>query len=164
MSFRFKHIYLLKTSDSFYFIENTSFFLLFEMGRKFYCDFCDKRLPSGLIHRKNHQRGQQHVQNQRMYYQQFKGGMKISINDQTCFYLDVREILYEERGKNICHQWTQTGRCSFGENCKYSHRSNGQLMQLNEQQINRMDDDLYVKKWIEKKFHDQIPLPPSLLF
>lgn len=79
-------------------------------------------------------------------------------------YLDVKEILYEERGKNMCHQWNQTGMCSFGENCKYSHRSNVQLMQFNEQQMNSSEDYFFVKKWIEKKLNDQIPLPPSLLF
>ena len=43
------------------------------MGRKYYCDYCDKRLPSGLNHRKNHNRGIQHINNKRAYYLQFKG-------------------------------------------------------------------------------------------
>lgn len=46
------------------------------MGRKYYCDYCDKRLPSGINHRKNHNRGIQHISNKRIYYQQFKGWEK----------------------------------------------------------------------------------------
>ncbi len=46
------------------------------MGRRYYCDYCDKRLPPGLNHRKNHNRSIQHISNKRIYYQQFKGGKK----------------------------------------------------------------------------------------
>jgi hypothetical protein len=67
------------------------------------------------------------------------------------------EILVEERSKRICNQWNQTGSCSFGENCKYSHRSNYQLMQLNQQAIN-----FNVNRWIQKKLSYQIILPESL--
>lgn len=43
------------------------------MGRKYYCDYCDKRLPSDLNHRKNHNQGMQHINNKRIYYLQFQG-------------------------------------------------------------------------------------------
>jgi hypothetical protein len=33
----------------------------------------------------------------------------------------------------MCNKWSQTGSCPFGENCKYSHRSNYELIQLIEQ-------------------------------
>jgi len=50
------------------------------------------------------------------------------------FYLDPIEILLDERSKRICNKWNQTGSCPFGDNCKYSHRSNYELIQLIEQQ------------------------------
>lgn len=118
------------------------------MGRKYYCDFCDKRIPPGLVHRKNHNQGHQHIHNRRIYYQQFQSGT-------------TKEILLEERMKKICHQWNQTGTCSFGENCKYSHRSNFQLMQLNEQQTNSSADYFFVNKWIQKKLSNPIILLPE---
>ncbi len=50
------------------------------------------------------------------------------------FCLDSMEILLDERAKRICNKWNQTGTCSFGDNCKYSHRMNYELIQLIEQQ------------------------------
>jgi len=50
------------------------------------------------------------------------------------FYLDSSEILLDEQSKKICNKWNQTGTCSFGDNCKYSHRINYELIQLIEQQ------------------------------
>jgi RNase P subunit RPR2 len=58
-----KNIYHLKKKISF----------VFEMGRRYYCDYCDKSLPPGLNHRKNHDQGMQHINNKRAYYLQFKG-------------------------------------------------------------------------------------------
>ena len=46
------------------------------MGRRYYCDYCDKRLPPGLNHRKNHNKGIQHIENKRKYYRQFQGEEK----------------------------------------------------------------------------------------
>ena len=43
------------------------------MGRRYYCDYCDKSLPPGMTHRKNHNRGIQHINNKRAYYFQYKG-------------------------------------------------------------------------------------------
>ena len=53
-------------------------------------------------------------------------------------YLEPMEILLEERMKRVCNKWTQTGSCPFGENCRYSHRSNYDLMQLIEQQSSEL--------------------------
>ena len=49
------------------------------------------------------------------------------------FYIDPVEILLDERSKRICNKWSQTGSCPFGDNCKYSHRSNYEFIQLIEQ-------------------------------
>ncbi|UJR07617.1 hypothetical protein I4U23_011906 [Adineta vaga] len=119
------------------------------MGRKYYCDYCDRRIPPGLTHRKNHNRTIQHINNKRTYYFQFK---------------DLTEILLEERSKRICNKWNQTGSCPFGENCKYSHRSNYKLIQLIEQaqQNSTNPSNFDVQRWIGKKLPNGIHLPESL--
>jgi hypothetical protein len=55
------------------------FLFFLEMGRRYYCDYCDKRIPPGLSHRKNHNKGIQHINNKRNYYLQFKGWNYIAL-------------------------------------------------------------------------------------
>ncbi|CAF3257477.1 unnamed protein product [Rotaria sp. Silwood2] len=119
------------------------------MGRKYYCDYCDKRLPAGLNHRKNHNRGIQHINNKRTYYLQFQ---------------DLVEILLNERTKKICNKWNQSNSCPFGDNCKYSHRSNYELIQLIEQEKQNLNNQLNfdVHRWVQKKLPNEILLPESL--
>ncbi|CAF1629800.1 unnamed protein product [Adineta ricciae] len=120
------------------------------MGRKYHCEYCDKRIPPGLTHRKNHNRAVQHINNKRMYYLQFK---------------DPAEILLDERSKRMCNKWIQTGSCPFGENCKYSHRSIYELTQLIEQAKQNSfpsSSNFDVQRWIAKKLPSDIILPASL--
>jgi len=44
-----------------------------KMGRRYFCDFCDKQLPPGMMHRKTHNKTAQHIHKKKIYYQQFKG-------------------------------------------------------------------------------------------
>ncbi|CAF1170850.1 unnamed protein product [Rotaria sordida] len=119
------------------------------MGRKYYCDYCDKRLPAGLNHRKSHNQGIQHINNKRIYYLQFQ---------------DPVEILLNERTKKICNKWNQSHSCPFGDNCKYSHRSNYELIQLIEQAKQNLNNQLNfdIHRWIQKKLPSEILLPESL--
>lgn len=95
---------------------------IFEMGRRrFFCDFCDKRIPSGLNHRKTHQQSIQHLQNKANYYRQYQ--------------VNPTDFLREEQLKRLCHQWFQRGSCSYRDKCKYSHRSNEELIRFIEQGI-----------------------------
>ena len=99
--------------------------------------------------------------NKRNYYQQFKGWKSgFYVIERENLYLDPTEILFEERSKKICNQWNQTGSCSFGENCKYSHRSIYELMQLKEDHF--LSNNFNVNRWIEKKLSYEIILPQSL--
>lgn len=121
------------------------------MGRKYYCDYCDRRIPPGLNHRKNHNKSIQHINNKSSYYLQFKQPM---------------QILNDERDKKICNKWIQTGLCSYGNNCKYSHRLNYELIQLIEQQkrfsLNKQTN-FDVHKWICKKIPNGIIVSESLI-
>ncbi len=113
------------------------------MGRRYYCNYCDKRIPPGLSHRKNHNKGIQHINNKTIYYLQFKGWKIIYLywfKRKLDFYLEPIEILLDERSKRMCKQWNQTGSCSFGENCKYSHRFNYEIIQFIEQQSFSFED------------------------
>ena len=43
------------------------------MGKKYYCDFCDKSFADNPTNRKNHFRGVHHRQTRNIHYDQFKG-------------------------------------------------------------------------------------------
>ena len=49
-----------------------SLILFLKMGRRYFCDSCQKRLPPGLTHRKMHQRSVQHLHNQHNYYRHYQ--------------------------------------------------------------------------------------------
>ena len=49
------------------------FVILFEMTRKYFCDHCDKRIPSDLFHRKAHHQTVQHQQKKKDFYLQYRG-------------------------------------------------------------------------------------------
>lgn len=125
------------------------------MGRRYYCDFCDKYLPPGLNHRKTHQQSTQHLQNKRNYYREHLS--------------DPFLLLSEEQNKRPCHQWIQMGTCSYGEKCKYSHRTNEQLIQIIEQCVippslpHQPVKNIDIHRWIEKKIPDARFLPESLV-
>jgi len=42
------------------------------MGKRYYCDYCDKSFPDSLLNRKNHNKGYKHIQNKSTYFNQFK--------------------------------------------------------------------------------------------
>lgn len=48
---------------------------------------------------------------------------------ENIYCLDPLENLLNERSKRLCNKWNQTNSCPFSENCKYSHRSNYELIQ-----------------------------------
>lgn len=43
------------------------------MGKRYYCDFCNKSFPSNTENRKKHNEGLQHQNNRASYYSKFKG-------------------------------------------------------------------------------------------
>ena len=81
----------------------------------------------------------------------------------------------------MCNKWNQTGSCSFGDNCKYSHRSTYELIQLIEQAKQSififfefilnyfyvkvdLDDqsNFDIHRWVKKKLPNETILPESL--
>jgi U11/U12 small nuclear ribonucleoprotein SNRNP20 len=50
------------------------------MGRRFYCEFCDKSFPANLENRRKHNEGAQHQRLRNAYYSQFKGKARKYLN------------------------------------------------------------------------------------
>ena len=48
-----------------------------KMGKKYYCDYCDKAFADNPVNRKNHLNGVMHKQMRDMHYQSFAGGSLI---------------------------------------------------------------------------------------
>lgn len=43
------------------------------MGKRYYCDFCDKTFPYNTANRKKHNEGSYHQMARNAYYSKFKG-------------------------------------------------------------------------------------------
>ncbi|CAF0844310.1 unnamed protein product [Didymodactylos carnosus] len=142
------------------------------MGRRYYCNYCDKTFPNNSQNRRNHTRGIQHTMLKRLYYTKFK---------------DPMLLLQEEQTKRFCNKFAQQGYCEFGDNCKYSHYTNEDLINIiqraQEDYIrkqntleNNINRDFDVNRWVEDKLNginsyvqtqqqlsmSQLHMPPSL--
>ena len=43
------------------------------MGKRYFCEFCDKTIPDNISNRKKHCEGAQHQSLRKEYYSKFKG-------------------------------------------------------------------------------------------
>lgn len=107
------------------------------MGRRYYCDFCDKRFIDDLEGRKKHLASAHHIKMKKLHYDMFVGESVfffffVNFNVKMSF-KDAKTIFEQETQKFPCKRFLQNGDCQFKGNCKYSHYSNGQLMELKEQ-------------------------------
>ncbi|KAM4707750.1 zinc finger matrin-type protein 5 isoform 1-T2 [Discoglossus pictus] len=78
------------------------------MGRRYFCDYCDRSFQDNLHNRKKHLNGVQHQRSKKVWYDLFR---------------DPSEILEEEQSKKICRRFIQSGECVFGPGCRFSHMS-----------------------------------------
>ncbi|XP_051749284.1 zinc finger matrin-type protein 5 [Ctenopharyngodon idella] len=101
------------------------------MGKRYYCDYCDRSFQDNLHNRKKHLNGVQHHRAKKAWFDNFR---------------DAAAVLNEERTKEPCRKFLQTGQCVFGTNCRFSHMSE-RYMKMLEQKI---DDE---KR--RKEDHDQ---------
>ncbi|KAG1959008.1 zinc finger matrin-type protein 5 [Pimephales promelas] len=90
------------------------------MGKRYYCDYCDRSFQDNLHNRKKHLYGVQHHRAKKAWFDNFR---------------DVATVLNEERTKEPCRKFLQTGQCVFGANCRFSHMSES-YMQMLEQKFN----------------------------
>lgn len=47
--------------------------VVFTMGKRYHCDFCDKTFAYSAQNRKKHVQGVQHQRNRKLHYDSFKG-------------------------------------------------------------------------------------------
>ncbi|KAM9329688.1 zinc finger matrin-type protein 5 [Gastrophryne carolinensis] len=76
------------------------------MGRRYFCDYCDRSFQDNLHNRKKHLNGVLHQRGKKAWYDLFR---------------DSSEILTEEETKKSCRRFLQTGQCDFGPSCRFSH-------------------------------------------
>ncbi|KAK7173185.1 hypothetical protein R3I93_003108 [Phoxinus phoxinus] len=89
------------------------------MGKRYYCDYCDRSFQDNQHNRKKHLYGVQHHRAKKAWFDNFR---------------DVATVLNELRRKEPCRKFLTTGQCVFGTNCRFSHMSES-YMQMLEQKI-----------------------------
>jgi len=85
------------------------------MGKQYYCDYCQRQFQDHLAARKKHLSSQTHNLNYQLWYKQFK---------------DKKQLLESCIKKFPCHKYFTTGRCSFGDLCKYRHINDQEIIEL----------------------------------
>ncbi|KAM3873854.1 zinc finger matrin-type protein 5 [Diretmus argenteus] len=88
------------------------------MGRRYYCDYCDRSFQDNMHNRKKHLNGVQHHRAKKAWFDHFR---------------DSAAILYDEQAKKPCRKFLQTGNCGFGPNCRFSHMCEEDLTNLKRQ-------------------------------
>ncbi|XP_067123539.1 zinc finger matrin-type protein 5 [Centruroides vittatus] len=139
------------------------------MGKRYYCDYCDRAFPDSAQNRKKHLQGVHHQKLIKLHYDSFR---------------DAATLLQNEMSKKPCRKFKQTGNCEFGPGCKYSHMSPTDIENLKraaemEERIRKegkkvpipdFDLDSWLRKHTEKKRVDNVKVasssfefPPKLL-
>ncbi|XP_072933870.1 zinc finger matrin-type protein 5 [Epargyreus clarus] len=84
------------------------------MGKRYYCDFCNKTMVATPSVIKTHNKGVGHQKIVQEYYQQYK---------------DPEVILKEESKKTQCNRFA-SGNCPFGGVCRFSHYTREEIEEL----------------------------------
>ncbi|KAI8780814.1 Zinc finger matrin-type protein 5 [Biomphalaria glabrata] len=87
------------------------------MGKRYYCDYCDKSFADNPTSRKVHLTGNAHLSTRKAHYDAFR---------------DEKEILEDDRKKKPCRAFLSTGNCKFGDRCQFSHLTNEDRFHLSE--------------------------------
>lgn len=108
------------------------------MGRRYYCDYCDKTFIDDLDARKKHLFSSHHIKLRKLHYEMHRGNffkLFYLINEITKLFLDLKAILQEESVKTPCRRFFQNGDCQFAGNCKYTHYSQTCLWEIKQQSM-----------------------------
>ncbi|KAM3937509.1 zinc finger matrin-type protein 5 [Leptodactylus fuscus] len=115
------------------------------MGRRYFCDYCDRSFQDNLHNRKKHLNGVQHQRSKKAWYDLFR---------------DASEILTEEESKKLCRRFLQTGQCDFGPSCRFSHMTVEDLEALKAQveaerrqreEQSKLIPPCNVESWLEER-------------
>ncbi|KAL3276178.1 hypothetical protein HHI36_020896 [Cryptolaemus montrouzieri] len=111
--FQFKYIILSQHNYL-----NQEFLQIPIMGRRYYCDYCDKTFIDDIEARKKHLQSSHHIKLRNLYYEDCR---------------DPSVILRDEIVKASCRRYEQNGTCQFAGNCKYRHYTQEELWELKQQ-------------------------------
>ncbi|XP_065273939.1 zinc finger matrin-type protein 5 isoform X2 [Emys orbicularis] len=103
------------------------------MGKRYFCDYCDRSFQDNLHNRKKHLNGVQHLRAKKAWYDLFR---------------DAAAVLLEEQSKKPCRKFLQTGQCDFGFNCRFSHMTEEDLEKLNAQFPDGEDVGFSIPPWL----------------
>ncbi|XP_004074829.1 zinc finger matrin-type protein 5 [Oryzias latipes] len=116
------------------------------MGKRYYCDYCDRSFQDNMHNRKKHLNGVQHHRAKKAWFDQFR---------------DSAAILYDEQVKKTCRKFLLKGFCDFGANCRFSHMSEEEQLMLKRQledekqnkedAADRMMAGRSVQEWLSKR-------------
>uniref|UniRef100_A0A4W2F8J5 Zinc finger matrin-type protein 5 n=1 Tax=Bos indicus x Bos taurus TaxID=30522 RepID=A0A4W2F8J5_BOBOX len=98
------------------------------MGKRYFCDYCDRSFQDNLHNRKKHLNGLQHLKAKKLWYDMFR---------------DAAAILLDEQNKRPCRKFLLTGQCDFGSNCRFSHMSERDLQELSVQ----VEEERRAREW-----------------
>ncbi|XP_038152767.1 zinc finger matrin-type protein 5 [Cyprinodon tularosa] len=123
------------------------------MGKRYYCDYCDRSFQDNMHNRKKHLNGVQHHRAKKAWFDQFR---------------DSAAILHDEQIKKPCRKFLQKGICDFGPNCRFSHMSEEHLYNLKrrmEQERQHKEDSedrkiavRSIEEWLSKREKKQAAL------
>ncbi|KAI9595433.1 hypothetical protein BDF19DRAFT_441901 [Syncephalis fuscata] len=77
------------------------------MGKRHYCDYCDKAMTADAGTIERHEKSAQHQQVRRTYWDAIMSGR------------DPYSAIFDARP--ICHTFIHTGHCHYGPQCRYAH-------------------------------------------
>ncbi|XP_039242919.1 zinc finger matrin-type protein 5 isoform X1 [Pipra filicauda] len=110
------------------------------MGKRYFCDYCDRSFQDNLHNRKKHLNGVQHLRAKRVWYDLFR---------------DAAAILQEEQTKKPCRKFLQTGQCDFGSNCRFSH--------MTEQDLEKLSAQVQGEKRLKELRQEGADIPPGTI-
>ncbi|KAE8634068.1 hypothetical protein XENTR_v10002192 [Xenopus tropicalis] len=133
------------------------------MGRRYFCDYCDRSFQDNLHNRKKHLNGVQHQRSKKAWFDAFR---------------DASEVLAEEQTKKVCRRFIQCGQCDFGPGCRFSHLTVEELEALKGQvEAERRAREMQrrqlppcnIERWLEERAkkksvsskNDSVSQPPT---
>ncbi|XP_068609004.1 zinc finger matrin-type protein 5 [Brachionichthys hirsutus] len=120
------------------------------MGRRYYCDYCDRSFQDNMHNRKKHLNGVQHHRAKKAWFDHFR---------------ESSAILHDEQAKKPCRKFLQKGICDFGFNCRFSHMSEEDVFnlkrqieeerRLREDPFDRMMHERSIEGWLSRRAKKQ---------
>ncbi|XP_014248047.1 zinc finger matrin-type protein 5-like [Cimex lectularius] len=112
------------------------------MGKRYYCDYCERSFIDDVESRKKHIKSVNHEILRKLHYNAFR---------------DLKTLVREERAKIPCKRFKNYQECSFGDNCNYSHYSEAELRNfesiIHQEELEKakVPKLLTLQDWLEKR-------------